>query len=78
MDWIAEKGGMALLNTHPDYMNFTNKKLGVEEYPAKLYQDLLDYVKTKYEGLYWHVLPEEIANYWKKNIALRINKREKY
>ena len=22
LDWIAEKGGMALLNTHSDYMSF--------------------------------------------------------
>ena len=22
LDWIAENGGMALVNTHPDYMNF--------------------------------------------------------
>ena len=22
LDWIAEYGGMVLLNTHPDYMNF--------------------------------------------------------
>ncbi len=27
LDWIAEKGGMALLNTHPDYMDFGNGRL---------------------------------------------------
>ena len=28
LDWIAEKGGMALLNTHSDYMNFESGSLG--------------------------------------------------
>jgi hypothetical protein len=23
LDWIVQKGGMALLNTHPDYINST-------------------------------------------------------
>jgi len=32
LDWIAEHGGMALLNTHPDYMCFKGKKPGLEEY----------------------------------------------
>ena len=33
LDWIAENGGMALVNAHPDYMNFDGGKLGIEEYP---------------------------------------------
>jgi hypothetical protein len=64
LDWIVEHGGMALLNIHPDYMNFSGDKLGLEEYPATYYQAFLEYVKYKYEGLYWHVLPGEIASYF--------------
>jgi len=26
LDWIAERGGMALLITHPDYMNFGDQE----------------------------------------------------
>jgi hypothetical protein len=26
LDWIAERGGMALINTHPDYMGFEGKQ----------------------------------------------------
>lgn len=66
LDWIAEHGGMALLNTHPDYMNFDGEKLNVEEYPAKYYEELLKYIKSKYEGKYWHVLPKDMARLWKK------------
>ncbi len=59
--WIAEHGGMALLNTHPDYMSFDGRKLGLEEYPVEYYAEFLQYVKFKYEGLYWHALPTDVA-----------------
>ena len=64
---IAQHGGMSLLNTPPDYMNFDGKKLGLEEYPADYYREFLEYVKEKYEGQYWHVLPREMARFWENN-----------
>jgi|WetSurSiteA1Bulk_404760.scaffolds.fasta_scaffold11523_2 hypothetical protein len=63
LDWIAEQGGMALLNVHPDYVNFENKKL-TEEFPIKYYTNFLKYVKTKYSGRYWNALPIETARYF--------------
>lgn len=64
IDWIAANGGMALLNTHPDYMNFTGAECSSEEYPAIYYEDLLEYVRSKYSGQFWHVLPKEMARFW--------------
>ena len=69
LDWIAEQGGMALLITHPDYMNFNEKKQGVEEYPAGYYKEFLKYIRDTYSGRYWDVLPREMAHFWAKNIA---------
>jgi len=69
LDWIVKNGGMALLLTHPDYMNFKGTKLRYEEYPAEYYEKFLDYIKVKYKGQYWHVLPREIARYWTKNFT---------
>ena len=63
LDWIADKGGMALLNVHPDYMNFTGKNLCLEGYPAELYLEFLEYVKSNYSGTYWHALPRIISRY---------------
>jgi len=60
VDWIVEHGGMVLVNVHPDYMNFNNE-CRLEEYRACLYEDILLYIKTKYNDMYWHVLPGEIA-----------------
>jgi glycosyltransferase involved in cell wall biosynthesis len=60
LDWIAQRGGMALILTHPDYMNFGNKP-GSDEYPATRYRDFLEYVKEKYKGQFWNPLPREVG-----------------
>jgi peptidoglycan/xylan/chitin deacetylase (PgdA/CDA1 family) len=65
LDWIAERGGMALINTHPDYMRFGDHGAASgSEYPAKWYEDLLSYAKDKYGDAYWQALPREIASYY--------------
>ena len=69
LDWLAERGGMALLNTHPDYMNFNHRGSELEEYPAEFYADFLQYIQKKYQGQYWHVLPREIASFWRQTMA---------
>ena len=38
LDWVASHGGMALLITHPDYMNFDEHKIRVDEYPNQVLQ----------------------------------------
>ena len=73
LDWIAEKGGMALLITHPDYMNCNKGQFKIEEYPMKYYEEFLDYTKGKYEGQFWNPLPIEIARFWKgKMVASKL------
>lgn len=64
LDWIADQGGMALINVHPDYMKFDGKKCGNEEYPADLYWDFLSYIRNSHQSSYWHVLPRDMARYW--------------
>ncbi len=63
LDWIMEKRGMALVNTHPDYMNFDLEKPGFEEYPAMYYSDFLNCIKIRYDGQYWHALPREVTSF---------------
>ena len=77
LDWIAEKGGMALLNTHPDYMNFVSRKFSFEEYPAQYYKGFLEYIKSKYYGQYWHALPSQIAHFWRENMVVILTQRHK-
>ena len=73
LDWIAEKGGMAMLITHPDYMVFDNQNPGMEEYRVEYYLEFLDYIKTRYASRYWPALPREVAAFVK-----RTNYREIY
>jgi glycosyltransferase involved in cell wall biosynthesis len=63
LDWIAEHGGMALLDVHPDYMSFDASRQTSTEYPAAFYREFLTYVRTRYAGEYWHALPKEVAGY---------------
>jgi glycosyltransferase involved in cell wall biosynthesis/peptidoglycan/xylan/chitin deacetylase (PgdA/CDA1 family) len=64
LDWIVEHGGMALLNTHPDYMCFGGKP-APNEFPVALYEELLRYVREKYEGSYWAATPREVSRYYR-------------
>jgi peptidoglycan/xylan/chitin deacetylase (PgdA/CDA1 family) len=65
LDWIAERGGMALINTHPDYMNFDGTSLAQEDYPAHYYMQFLQYIKTRHKNQYWHALPKKAASFTK-------------
>lgn len=68
LDWIARQGGMALLNTHPDYMNFDHGRLLPEEYPVEHYRRLLEYLKEKYEERYWHATSRDVALFWRRTM----------
>jgi glycosyltransferase involved in cell wall biosynthesis len=61
LDWIAQHGGMVLVDVHPDYMSFNGSRQTKTEYPVALYREFLTYVKTRYAGEYWHALPREVA-----------------
>jgi hypothetical protein len=62
LDWVAAHGGLALVNVHPDYMNFAGTRTG-SEYDARLYADLLEYAKERYGDSCWFALPRDVANY---------------
>jgi hypothetical protein len=67
LDWIAQRGGMALLNVHPDYVNFDKGPGKPWEYSAELYREFLRYASQKYGGQYWQALPHEVATWYREN-----------
>jgi glycosyltransferase involved in cell wall biosynthesis len=69
LDWIAEHGGMALVITHPDYMNMNESGRKTGEYPVALYKQFLNYVREKYAGAYWEVLPRDLAAYVRETLS---------
>jgi hypothetical protein len=64
LDWLVRRGGMALINTHPDYMRFDGAACGNEEYPVRYYEQFLRHVQATHGGQYWHVLPRDLARFW--------------
>ncbi len=63
LDWIAERRGMALINTHPDYMCFEGRPAR-DEFPIAHYVEFLRYAREKYGDICWHALPREVSRYY--------------
>lgn len=55
VDLIRKYHGMALLNSHPDYLR--------EERTRAVYVDFLGAMRRR--GGYWHALPGEVAQWWR-------------
>jgi hypothetical protein len=66
--WLAEKGGMALMITHPDYMNFNGRSRTGYQYPVEYYIEFLEHVRTEYAGQYWNALPRDVARYFRATL----------
>jgi hypothetical protein len=67
LDWIAEHGGMALLNVHPDYVRFPGESSNCWNYKVELYEGFLRQVSERYANLYWAALPREVAAWHKRS-----------
>jgi len=65
LDWVAQNGGMALMNVHPDYINF-GQESDSYTFPVDIYSDFLRHVQKTYADSVWHVLPREVAAYAKR------------
>jgi glycosyltransferase involved in cell wall biosynthesis len=64
LDWIVQCGGMALLNTHPDYMCFEGSERSRDEFPVSYYEEFLRYAREKYDGLFWSAKPCDVARFY--------------
>jgi glycosyltransferase involved in cell wall biosynthesis/peptidoglycan/xylan/chitin deacetylase (PgdA/CDA1 family) len=61
--WVAARGGMALVNVHPDYMSLGERKRPRRTYDPGIYAAFLRHVREHYSGRCWHALPREVARY---------------
>jgi hypothetical protein len=68
LDWVAEHGGMALVNVHPDYLTFKEKATSGWRYPVARYLELLSYVDQRYRGEYWNVVPGQLARWFRAQL----------
>jgi len=63
LDWIAQHGGMALVDVHPDYLCLDNAVATSREYPVAHYKSFLEYVSRHYEGAFWNTTPRKVAQF---------------
>jgi glycosyltransferase involved in cell wall biosynthesis len=63
LEWIASHGGMALVNVHPDYLQFPGEPDSDRTYPVSHYVELLNRVRADIPAGCWHALPGKIAEF---------------
>jgi hypothetical protein len=63
LDWIAQHGGMALVDVHPDYLCFDDAMTKPREYPVTHYKSFLEYVSRQYDGAFWNTTPKKVAQF---------------
>ena len=68
LDWIATHGGMALVNVHPDYVDFESGRRSSTRFPVSLYREFLEYARNRHGDQYWHALPSEVAEHVRKSL----------
>ena len=65
LDWVASRGGMALVNVHPDYIDFSgNAKAAWGKYPVARLRALLEHVAQRYDGQCWNPCAKELAEWY--------------
>jgi glycosyltransferase involved in cell wall biosynthesis len=64
LEWIASQGGMALVNVHPDYINFAPGTKAPHKYDAGIYSSFLSHIAEAYSGRYWNPLPRDLASWY--------------
>lgn len=63
LDWIARHGGMALVNVHPDYLQFPGDAPSPRTFPSSYYAEFLQHIRNTYGDTYWHPLPRQMAEF---------------
>jgi predicted glycosyltransferase len=61
-EWIIRRGGMVLVNVHPDYIDMTDSGKRMT-YPLAHYDGFLRWIREQSEGEAWQVLPREISRF---------------
>lgn len=63
LEWIASRGGMALVNVHPDYIQFNGDPPSASKYSATHYRKLLTHIRQHYDNAFWPALPRAVADF---------------
>lgn len=61
-EWIVRRGGMVLMNVHPDYIDLTGTG-SPNTYPSAHYEGFLRWLRDTYQNEAWQVLPREVSRF---------------
>jgi peptidoglycan/xylan/chitin deacetylase (PgdA/CDA1 family) len=64
--WIRDRGGLAMMLTHPDYL--------VDPTRLRAYEQFLDWARE--DGSCWAALPRDVAAWWRARAATSIESRD--
>jgi hypothetical protein len=65
LDWVARHGGLALVNIHPDYIDFSGNEATSSSYPVAMLREFMDYVRLKHGETFWNPLPRDLARWFR-------------
>ena len=68
LDWIKTHGGLALVNIHPDYIDFSNGEMTSSRYPVAMISEFIEYIQAAYAGMFWNPLARELAEWYRDGI----------
>jgi hypothetical protein len=61
-EWIVRRGGMVLMNVHPDYIDLTGAGKPTT-YPLAHYEGFLRWLSDTYQNEVWRALPREVSRF---------------
>lgn len=65
LDWVAAHGGMALVNIHPDYLDFSGReKSSLDTFPVARVRELLEHVTRTYGERCWNPCAKDLAEWF--------------
>jgi glycosyltransferase involved in cell wall biosynthesis len=76
LDWVAQNGGMALINVHPDYVRFEGETTSEKTFPIEYYTTLLKHVRDRYQDTSWQVCARDVAA-WVRALPAPLTLRRK-
>jgi hypothetical protein len=70
LEWIVHHGGMALVNIHPDYVDFSGRHVANSCYPSELLSDFMAHIHSNYKGTYWNPTAKDLAKWHQRQTTI--------
>ncbi len=69
LDWIAQNGGLALVNIHPDYIDFSGQQTSDACYPSGLLTEFMEYINAHHKDAFWNPRARDLAAWYRDRAA---------